>query len=40
MPFEMVLNELLEELYGSEEKPVEGENKGENKEIEEGEQEQ
>ena len=40
LPFEMVLNESLEELYGSEETPVEDENKGGNEQIEEGEQEQ
>ena len=40
LPFEMVLNESLEELYGSEETPVEDENKGGNEPIEEGEQEQ
>lgn len=40
LPFEMVLNESLEELYGNEETPVEGENKGGNEQIEEGEQEQ
>ena len=39
LSFEMVLNESLEELYGSEEKPVESENKGGNEQIEEGEQE-
>lgn len=37
LPFEMILNESLEELYGSEETPVEGENKGGNEQIEEGE---
>ena len=47
LPFEMVLNESLEELYGNEETPVEGEethiegeNKGGNEPIEEGEKEQ
>ena len=40
LPFEMVLNESLEELYGNEETPVEDENKGGNEPIEEGEQEQ
>ena len=40
LPFEMVLNESLEELYGNEETPVEDENKGGNEQIEEGEQEQ
>ena len=40
LPFEMVLNESLEELYGSEEKPVESENKGGNEQIKEGEKEQ
>ena len=40
LPFEMVLNESLEELYGKEETPVEDENKDGNEQIEEGEQEQ
>lgn len=40
LPFEMVLNESLEELYGNEETSVEDENKGGNEQIEEGEQEQ
>ena len=46
LPFEMVLNESLEELYGNEEtpvdgeeKPVESENKDGNEQIKEGEQE-
>ena len=39
LPFEMVLNESLEELYGNEETPAESENKGENEQIEEGEKE-
>lgn len=40
LPFEMVLNESLEELYGNEETSVEDENIGRNEQIEEGEQEQ
>ena len=39
LPFEMVLNESLEELYGNEETPVEDENTGGNEQIKEGEQE-